>query len=156
VVDVSNPANCVLVGGFDTGQWAYGVHVAGSLAYLAGDMGLQVIDVSSPTNCVRVGAFNTGSYAYFFNNVHVANHRIYIAAGTAGLLVLHSVPGVQFTVEVNGTPDADFTIEGASTLTPPIQWTPLLTTNSSTMPFYFTDLDVQGPQKFYRVREEMP
>ena len=59
VIDVSNPANCVRVGGYDTG-FAVGVAVSGNYAYVA-DLfaGLQVIDVSNPTNCVRVGGYDT-------------------------------------------------------------------------------------------------
>ena len=35
VIDVSNPTNCVRVGGYDTGGTAYGVAVAGNYAYVA-------------------------------------------------------------------------------------------------------------------------
>jgi hypothetical protein len=83
----------------------------------------------------------------------VSNNRIYVAAGEYGLLVVYSVPNVQFAVQVDATPAMPFTVEAASSLNQPTQWIPILTTNSSTMPFRFTDFDVLGPQKFCRVRE---
>ncbi len=48
-----------------------------------------------------------------------------------------------------------FTLETATSLSVPIPWSPLLTTNVSTMPFDYVDFDVKlsgKPQKFYRVR----
>ena len=51
MIDVSNPANSVRVGGYDTSGFAYGVAVSGNYAYVAdADAGLQVIDVSNPAN----------------------------------------------------------------------------------------------------------
>src|SRR5262245_54864086 len=35
VIDVSNPTNCVRVGGWDSGGWGYSVAVVGNYAYLA-------------------------------------------------------------------------------------------------------------------------
>ena len=56
VIDVSNPANPVRVGGYDTSGYAQDVAVSGNYAYVADDGGgLQVIDVSNPANPVRVG-----------------------------------------------------------------------------------------------------
>ncbi len=53
VIDVSNPANPVRVGGYDTSGSALGVHVVGNYAYVADyGAGLQVIDVSNPANPV--------------------------------------------------------------------------------------------------------
>jgi hypothetical protein len=52
-----------------------------------------------------------------------------------------------------GTP---YTIETANSLTAPVAWTPLFTTNPAALPFEFTDCDVRcatHPQKFYRVRQ---
>ena len=64
VFDVSNPSNCVQVGGCATSGYAYGVAVAGNYAYVAvGEAGLQVIDVRNPTHCVRVGGYDTGRFA---------------------------------------------------------------------------------------------
>ena len=81
------------------------------------------------------------------------NNTIYIANGSQGLVVLRSVPNVQFAFEVDGPPDTLLVVEAASSLASPAPWTSLFTTNSSTMPFVFTDTDVQGKQKFYRIVE---
>ena len=58
VLDVSNPTNCLPVGGCDTPGHAYGVAVSGTYAYVAdSEKGLQIIDVRDPTKCVRVGRY---------------------------------------------------------------------------------------------------
>jgi hypothetical protein len=86
VIDVSNPTNCVGVGGFDTSGTASGVAVSGNYAYIAdADAGLQVIDVSNPTNCVRVGGFKTIGYAY---GVAVSDNYAYVTDDYAGLQVI--------------------------------------------------------------------
>ena len=50
IIDVSNPANPVLRGGYNTPGYAVDVAIAGSVAYVAdGSTGtLQIIDVSNP------------------------------------------------------------------------------------------------------------
>jgi hypothetical protein len=130
------------------------VVVSGNYAYVADyDFGLQVIDVRNPANCVRVGGYNTSGYAY---GVAVVAGRIYVADGPAGLLVLPTLPNVQFTVRVNATTNETFTLEAATNLNIPIPWTPLLTTNVPAMPFDYVDFDVklsEKPQKYYRVRQ---
>ena len=40
VIDVSNPTNCVRVGGYDTSGYALGVAVSGNYAYVADLVGL--------------------------------------------------------------------------------------------------------------------
>jgi hypothetical protein len=155
VIDVSNPTNCVRVGGYDTSGSAYGVAVSGNYAYVADyTAGLQVIDVSNPTHCVRVGGYYTSGAAW---GVAVAGNRIFVADGEKGLKVVCTLPNVQFMTRVDdgmlGTP---YTVEAATNLTKPVAWTPLLTTNPAALPFEFTDFDVRiaaQPQKFYRVRQ---
>ncbi len=74
-----------------------------------------------------------------------------------GVEVLRSLPGVQFTFQVDGTAGVPLTVEAATNLVGSVQWTPLLTTNVATMPFDFVDYDVktaQYPQKFYRVHQQ--
>jgi hypothetical protein len=88
--------------------------------------------------------------------VAVVADRIYVADGAAGLLVLPTLLNVQFTVRVDATPGAPFTIESTTNLLAPISWTPRLTTNVPAMPFDYVDFDVrlsEQPQKFYRVRQ---
>jgi len=153
VIDVSNPTNCVRVGGYDTSGLAVGVAVSGNYAYVADYAGLQVIDVSNPANCVRVGGYDTSWGA---TGVAVVAGRIYVADGEAGLVVLPALPNVQFTVRVDATPGVPFTLEAATHLNSPSSWTPLLTTNVPAMPFDYVDFDVKlsdKPQKYYRVRQ---
>ena len=141
------------------GKWpsignSLGVAVSGNYAFVADwDAGLQVIDVRNPTNCVRVGGYDTSGEA---RAVAVVAGRIYVADGPTGLLVLPTLPNVQFTVRVDATPGVPFTLEAATNLTAPIPWTPLLTTNVPALPFDFVDFDVklsEKPHKYYRVRQ---
>jgi hypothetical protein len=86
VIDVSNPTNCVQLGGCDTLGYAIGVAVSGNYAYVAdATNGLQVIDVSDPARCVRVGGFITSAEA---RDVAVSGNYAYVAAYDAGLQVI--------------------------------------------------------------------
>jgi hypothetical protein len=100
-----------------------------------------------------VGGFDTSDA----QDVKVIAGRIYVADGAAGLLVLPTLPNVQFTVRVDGgTQGTPYTIEAATDLTGPNPWTPLWTTNPPTLPFDFVDYDVKTsdkPHKCYRVRQ---
>jgi parallel beta-helix repeat protein len=85
VVDVSDPANPVEIGVWDSPGYAEGVAVAGNTVYLAdGPYGLRVVDVSEPAHPVPVGAAYDMNYAF---EVAVSGHHAYIAAAGAGLLV---------------------------------------------------------------------
>jgi len=156
VIDVSNPTNCVRVGGGDGDYPTYATDVAAfgnSVYLLERDEGLLVFDLSNPLNSVLVGQYRTPSY---FAAVTVDAGRIYLAAREDGLVVLPTLPNFQFTVRVNATPGTTFTLEAATHLTAPINWTPLLSTNITAMPFDYVDYDVklsEKPQKFYRVRQ---
>ncbi len=72
-------------------------------------------------------------------------------------MVLPTLANVQFTVRVDeGTLGTPFTLEAATSLTPPIQWSPLWTTNPPALPFDYVDFDVKLTNKrhrFYRVRQ---
>jgi len=85
-------------------------------------------------------------------NVFVTNQLLYVANWDKGLAIIPSALHFQFTVEVDAQPGAPFTIESATDLGLAQPWTPLLTTNSNRMPFWFTDRD-PTPAKFYRVRQ---
>ncbi len=140
------------------------VKVVGNYAYVtdydyesddpvSGPRGLEVIDMRNPANCVRVGGYVTNGFAW---GVTVVAGRIYVADDQAGLVVLPTLPNVQFTVRVDATPGAPFTLEAATNLNAPIPWTPLLTTNVPAMPFDYVDFDARlsdKPHKFYRVRQ---
>ena len=62
---------------------AYGVRVAGGLAYVAaGQAGLEIVSVADPANCVPVGSFDTAGTAY---RVSIAGSLAFVADGAAGL-----------------------------------------------------------------------
>jgi len=64
IVDVRDPAHPVYVGGCTTGTWAWGIDVAGSYAYVAGqDGGLNVVDVRNPTRPVLAASCATSGRA---------------------------------------------------------------------------------------------
>ncbi|MBI4324894.1 MAG: hypothetical protein HY674_06485 [Chloroflexi bacterium] len=76
VIDVSNPARPMRVGGYNTGE-ARDVHVVGTYAYVAsGRAGLAGINLSNPTNPVRVGSFDTSGFAV---GVHVLGDYAFVA-----------------------------------------------------------------------------
>jgi len=89
IIDVSNPASPVRLGGCSTGGTAFGVAVSGNLAcvtaYNAGLPELQVIDVSNPATPVRLGSYDTRGMAY---GVAVSGTVAYVADYDAGLQVI--------------------------------------------------------------------
>jgi hypothetical protein len=85
VVDISDPANPIELGAWDSPGYAEGVAVAGDSAYLAdGPYGLWTIDVADPTNPKPVGSLYDMNYAF---EAVVSGNYAYIAAAGAGLLV---------------------------------------------------------------------
>ena len=80
-----------------------------------------------------------------------------MAANEDGLEIFGSLPNVQQMMRVtDGTLGMPYTIEAANSLTAPVAWAPIFTTNPPALPFEFTDCDVRcaaHPQKFYRVRQ---
>jgi hypothetical protein len=55
-----------------------------------------------------------------------------------------------------GAPGTPYTIEATTSLSDPIHWTPVFTTNPPALPFDYVDFDVkiaEKPRKFYRVRQ---
>jgi hypothetical protein len=87
VVDVSDPTNPHQVGYCYAPDWACGVYISGSLAYVAATRSqrLQVVDVSDPTNPYQVGACYTSGWA---EDVYVSGSLAYVAAYKEGLRVV--------------------------------------------------------------------
>jgi hypothetical protein len=56
IFDVSNGSNPTQIGTYNTGP-AYGVEIAGNLAYVSVAGGLTAVDVSNPANPVSVAEF---------------------------------------------------------------------------------------------------
>jgi len=76
IIDVSNPAGPVRLGGYDTSVSARAVAVAGTNAYVADDSaGLQIIDVSNPARPVRLGGCDVNGWA---RAVAVAGTNAYV------------------------------------------------------------------------------
>jgi LVIVD repeat len=121
-------------------------------AFASGKLGM--IEVSNPASPVRLGGFDTSGYAL---GVAVAGNRIFVADSEKGLKMFCSLPNMQQMMSVvDGALGTQFTIEAASSLTEPVAWTPIFTTNPTALPFEFTDFDVRiaaHPQKFYRMRQ---
>jgi hypothetical protein len=85
VVDVSDPANPIEVGAWDSPGYAEGVDVSGHTVYLAdGPYGLRVVDASDPASPTPLGSAYDMNYAF---DVAVSGDYAYIAAAGAGLLV---------------------------------------------------------------------
>ena len=86
ILDISTPANPIMLSRFQTSGSASGVQVVGKFAYVAdGSAGLQIIDVSNPANPVRLGGFDTSGSAV---SVQVVANMAYVADALAGLQVI--------------------------------------------------------------------
>ncbi|HXG46296.1 MAG TPA: choice-of-anchor Q domain-containing protein [Methylomirabilota bacterium] len=77
IVEIADPANPRLIGGYDTPGYALRVAIMGDRAYVAdGDAGLQILHIQNPAVPVRVGGFGSGitgvtvsgDYAYVLEN----------------------------------------------------------------------------------------
>ena len=88
VFDVSDPTNCVRVGGFPiTPGLTRGVAISSNYAYVAAwNRGLQVLDVSNPTNCFRLGGYDISNGSW--DLVAVAGHYAYVADYSPALHVI--------------------------------------------------------------------
>ncbi|MBI5359286.1 MAG: fibronectin type III domain-containing protein [Planctomycetes bacterium] len=83
IINISDPAEPVLVGSLDTAGTAYDVFVEGNYAYIAdGDAGLQIFDISNPAMPVWTGSLSTQWGA---RSVFVSNGYAFIASGDGGL-----------------------------------------------------------------------
>ncbi len=153
VFDVRNPNNCRHVNELER---TLAVDLRGNYAYAVGWDGLEVLNVSNPTNHSRLGGYALGGVP---TDVAVVADRVYVTLGPQGLVILPSVPNVQFALRIEATPGASFTLETARDLSDSTPWTTLVTTNSSTNPFDFVDFDVrlpEHPKKYYRVLQHWP
>jgi hypothetical protein len=84
-VDISAPANPVIVGSAPGNYQCYGVAVAGNVAYLAADAdGLFTYNIANPTTPVRLGHIDNGGNAL---GVAVAGNFVYLANDLDGLRI---------------------------------------------------------------------
>src|SRR3990172_4687353 len=64
ILDITDPAQPVPVGGLDTESPVFGIHVLGQQAFLAETYsGLEIVDVSTPRQPLRLGKCDTGGMA---------------------------------------------------------------------------------------------
>jgi len=102
VIDVSNPATPQLVAKYDTNDSANGIDIFGNKAYLATNKGLLILDVSTPSNPSFVSQYGISKYY----GVDAAGDYVYIASGSAGLVVLNvfdpTAPTLSGTYETIG------------------------------------------------------
>ncbi len=112
VIDVSDPAAPVALGGLNT-ELAAGVEVANGIAYVAGSYaGLRLIDVSNPAVPVEIGVVDTPGIAF---DLEVVDSIAYVADYDSGLRVIDvsnptapaeigalDTPGYAYQVEVAG------------------------------------------------------
>jgi hypothetical protein len=75
----------MLIGSVDTPGTAHGVTVAGYMAYVADNYGLQIIDISDPRDPQIIGSVITPGSAH---GVSITGDRAYVAAGYTGLQVI--------------------------------------------------------------------
>ncbi len=87
IVDVSDPANPVLLSSFKTPGWAFGVAISGTRAYVADAfMGLRVLDIANPLQPHELGGYEVaGGHA---GSVMVAGSTAYVADRNSGLRVM--------------------------------------------------------------------
>jgi len=88
VLDISNPVNPTIIGGYNLPRKAGSVVVAGNYAYFAaaGFPGsLRIVDISDPTAMVEVGSYKTPGDA---ESIAVSGNYAYIADGSEGLRIV--------------------------------------------------------------------
>ena len=116
--------------------------------------GLKVIDVSNPAKPVTIADLATFGVAL---GVAVSADRIYVADGPGGLIVVASLPNLQFSMRVQGAvANTPCVISSAPSLGTTPAWTPLYTNSSPSGAFDFVDFKVNPttyPQKLYRVEQ---
>ena len=138
---------------FPTRSSTFGLAIVGNYAYVPEAYAgvVQVFDISNPTNIVEVAVFEAHGGC---ESLFVANNLVYVANWGQGLAILPTAGRFQFTLQIDSTPGAPFTIESATDLGLPQPWAPLVTTNSNRMPFWFRDRNVAGGSRFYRVQQQ--
>lgn len=89
LINVSDPTNPREIGSWSTSNFAYGVAVIGSYAYVADGLGgLRIINVANPASPIEVGSYDTPGRA---ESVTVVGRYAYVADGYNGLQVINVV-----------------------------------------------------------------
>jgi len=93
ILDLSDPTNPRPVGAYERPGWAAAVAVAGNYAFL-GCQGntadsLDILDLADPVHPRRIGGSNAFRSA---SGLVVVDHRLFVAAGDEGLVILELPP----------------------------------------------------------------
>ena len=103
IIGISDRANPVLVGSYDTPWDATDVSVEGELAYLVGYGGLAIIEIADPSEPAIVGSYGTE----VATSVFVARHYAYLADWDLGVYVVDIAdPANPILVTIYDTPHA--------------------------------------------------
>lgn len=87
LINAKDKSNPVLVGYIAIPEYAFGVCVSGSYAYVAAyGAGLRIIDISNPENPVEIGYCETPGYA---KRVDVSGSYAFVADGDEGLRIIN-------------------------------------------------------------------
>jgi hypothetical protein len=164
VIDISNPANPVRVGGYDTTGNAFGVTAIWSnyLCVADGNGGLQVLDISNPNEPKRVGGRDTSGTAL---GIATLDDYALVADGESGLQVFRVIPDLApvWTPPIRFTPEGfeawleiklpgNYRIEVSKNL---VTWKPWLTlTNASGRVRVLDTTASNATIKFYRAVKE--
>jgi hypothetical protein len=84
VLDVSDRAAPVRVGGIDTG-YAFSSRAAGDYVYVTGQPSVTVVSVIDPANPTRVGSYDNGEFS---RGIEIVGNYAYVANGDDGLVIL--------------------------------------------------------------------
>jgi len=89
--NVSNPTNPSRISLYNVSEYASGVYVSGTYAYVAeGDSGLEILDISNPVNPTHISTYNTSGQVW---NVITKDTLAFISDGSRGMKILNvSVP----------------------------------------------------------------
>lgn len=87
IINISNPANPIILGSYYQSGLPRKVSVVGEIAYLANSMvGLEVLNITDPTNPIKIDQYTGSGEAY---DVEVVGDMAYLADWSRGLVILN-------------------------------------------------------------------
>ena len=153
VFDLSNPTNPVARGTFTAGGGSGGLQVVGRQVFMAASGRIWVIDATDPDGLVEIAYSDAPGAEGVFVPADGAARPVFAACGGNGLLVIPSIPKVQFTFEAAAVASVALTVEATTDVADPDSWVTLLTTNTPATPFWFTDTNIRSGVRYYRVHQ---
>ncbi|MFQ5980790.1 MAG: LVIVD repeat-containing protein [Candidatus Heimdallarchaeota archaeon] len=85
ILDISDPGDILMVGGFTSSDSYISVRVFDELAYLGGEQGLTVLNISNPSNPVEIGQYSEIGRV---TDVHKRDNIIFLATEASGLVIV--------------------------------------------------------------------